>query len=96
MAFVRLDLATGKSVKLRMYNDMLFVPEATGIVYPDFGCAADQGVYYCWTMLGVDGIGDFGQAARDGKLIPGLDKLEELKKMQLGANPVILFYPYKK
>lgn len=91
----RLDLATGRSAQLHMNNDMLFVPGA-GAVYPDFGCATDQGVYYYWRICGGNGIGDFGQAARDGKLAPGLDKLEELKKMQLGANPVILFYPYKK
>ena len=73
-------------------DDLLYLDNVSGIPAPRFGCYDSHGVYYFYDTFQVEIL---KQLANDGVLSPKLDKLDDLKKLDDDANPVIFYYEFK-
>ena len=76
-------------------RDDLFLSEYN-VNYPipvsRIGCYDSQGVYYYYD---TESIFDIKQLAVNGAFSTNLDRLEDIKKIDEDANPVILYYEFK-
>ena len=77
----------------RLNNDLIFKQDQTGRL-GHFVFADAQGAY---VLLDTQSraLNDFRSAVKNNEIVPDLDKLDELMKLEEDANPVILFYEFK-
>ena len=81
------------SVKLakQLSNDIIFKSDDNHY----FGGFAFYDTKGAYEILQTRSIEDFQESIRNNKVVPGLDKLDELLSLELDANPVIFYYEYK-
>jgi len=84
-----------KEVKLanRLNNDLIFNKNPI-IFIGQFTFSDSNGAYEIWDTQ-TSALSGFQRSLNNNDVVPDLDKLDELMKLEEDANPVIFFYEFK-
>ena len=83
-------------VKLANYlsNDLIYRNDQRGML-GRFIFSDAKGVYDILDTQYLNMLNDFQNAIKNNEIIPDLDKLDQLMKLNEDANPIIFYYEYK-
>ena len=86
-----------KEVKLsdNLKNDLIYKKYERGVIEGRFMFSDAKGAYELLDTQNGHVLDEFQSAIKNNEIVPNLDKLEQLKKLNEESNPIIFLYEFK-